>query len=127
MAASHPAAIRALFSFLPTPPPVDYLSFIVDLRYNLPKVWYRKRWSVPFGLRRWLVATAAPISHVANIGDTAGDVWKILDKEGPLTMAKLVKAVGGSRDVVMQALGWLAREGKISIEEDGRSRIVSLR
>ena len=29
-------------------------------------------------------------------------------------------------DVVMQALGWLAREDKIDIE-DGRSRTVSLR
>jgi len=73
------------------------------------------------------VATAAPISHVEHVGETAGVVWKILHNDGPLTMAKLVKAVGRPRDVVMQALGWLAREEKISIEEDGRSRIVSLR
>lgn len=73
------------------------------------------------------MATAAPISHVEHIGETAGAVWKILDKDGPLSMAKLVKAVGRPRDVVMQALGWLAREEKIWIEEDGRSRIVSLR
>ena len=73
------------------------------------------------------MATAAPISHVAHIGETAGDVWSILTQNGPLSMAKLVKAVGGPRDVVMQALGWLAREDKIWIEEDGRSRIVSLR
>ncbi|NQT11122.1 MAG: winged helix-turn-helix domain-containing protein [Planctomycetes bacterium] len=73
------------------------------------------------------MATAAPISHVEHVGETAGVVWKILHNDGPLTMAKLVKAVGRPRDVVMQALGWLAREEKISIEEDGRSRIVSLR
>jgi hypothetical protein len=42
-------------------------------------------------------------------------------------MAKLVKAVGGPRDLVMQALGWLAREGKIWIDDNGRSRTVSLR
>lgn len=73
------------------------------------------------------MATAPPISHVAQIGDTAGAVWTILDKQGPLSVAKLVKAVGGPRDVVMQALGWLAREEKIWVEEDGRSRVVSLR
>lgn len=73
------------------------------------------------------MATAAPISHVAHIGETAGAVWEVLTENGPLTMAKLVKAVGGPRDVVMQALGWLAREGKIWIEEDGRRRVVSLR
>jgi len=73
------------------------------------------------------MATAAPISLVAHIGDTSGLVWNILTERGPLSMAKLVKAVGEPRDTVMQALGWLARENKIIIEEEGRSRIVSLR
>ena len=73
------------------------------------------------------MASAPPISHVAQVGETAGLVWKILRENGPLSMAKLVKAVGGPRDVVMQALGWLAREDKIWIEEDGRTRVVSLR
>ncbi len=73
------------------------------------------------------MATAAPVSCVALIGETSGVVWKVLADKGPLSMAKLVKAVGEPRDTVMQALGWLAREGKIWIEEEGRSRIVSLR
>ena len=68
-----------------------------------------------------------PTPYAEHIGETAGKVWKILAKDGSLSMAKLVKAVGGPRDSVMQALGWLAREGKIWIEEEGRSRIVSLR
>jgi DNA-binding transcriptional ArsR family regulator len=70
---------------------------------------------------------SAPISLVEQIGDTAGEVWNALDKSGPLSMAKLVKAVGVPRDTVMQALGWLAREGKIVITEEGRTRVVSLR
>ncbi|HUT90566.1 MAG TPA: winged helix-turn-helix domain-containing protein [Thermoguttaceae bacterium] len=73
------------------------------------------------------MASAPPVSHVEHIGETAGLAWKILSENGSLSMAKLVKAVGGPRDVVMQALGWLAREGKIWIEEDGRTRMVSLR
>lgn len=73
------------------------------------------------------MATAGPISCVTHIGDTAGTVWRVLSEDGPLSMARLVKAVGEPRDTVMQALGWLAREEKISIEEEGRSRIVSLR
>jgi DNA-binding GntR family transcriptional regulator len=44
-----------------------------------------------------------------------------------MSIAKLVKAAGQPRDTVMQALGWLAREGKITIEEDGRARVVALR
>jgi hypothetical protein len=64
---------------------------------------------------------------VDHIGATAGAVWHTLADQGPLTVAKLVKAVGEPRDSVMQALGWLAREGKILIHEESRKRIVSLR
>ena len=73
------------------------------------------------------MATAAAMSHVEQIGETAGQVWEILSDKGPQSLAKVVKAVGKPRDVVMQALGWLAREDKICIEDEGRSRIVSLR
>jgi hypothetical protein len=44
-----------------------------------------------------------------------------------LTIPKLVKELDVPRDVIMQALGWLAREGKIDIEEDSRTKTVSLR
>lgn len=73
------------------------------------------------------MATAETIDHIEQIGQTAGAVWRALSDAGPLSLAKLVKAVGEPRDSVMQAIGWLAREGKIWIEEEGRSRIVSLR
>ena len=72
------------------------------------------------------MATATPVSGVAHIGEVAGTVWNVLSVEGPLSIAKLIKTVGEPRDVVMQALGWLAREGKICIEEQGRRRVVSL-
>ena len=72
------------------------------------------------------MATASPVSCVANIGEVAGIVWRVLSEKGPLSMTKLVKAVGEPRDTVMQALGWLAREGKINIDDDGRNRMVSL-
>lgn len=64
---------------------------------------------------------------VQQIGISAGRVWQALADGGPLSMAKLVKIVGEPRDNVMQALGWLAREDKITIEEERRTRMVSLR
>jgi hypothetical protein len=73
------------------------------------------------------MATVAANSWVEHIGETAGNVWNALCQGGPMSLAKLVKAVGEPRDVVMQALGWLAREDKIWIEDEGRSRVVSLR
>jgi len=73
------------------------------------------------------MATVASTPMIEVIGETAGLVWKTLDSHGPMSMARLVKAVGRPRDVVMQAVGWLAREDKVHIEGDRRTRIISLR
>ncbi len=73
------------------------------------------------------MATIASNSCVDQIGETAGVVWKTLAEGGPMSMTKLVEATDQPRNAVMMALGWLAREGKICIEEQHRSRIVSLR
>jgi Winged helix-turn-helix domain (DUF2582) len=74
------------------------------------------------------MATATRTSCLSEIGETAGRVWHVLDVKGPQTLAKLVKELDDiPRDVIMQAMGWLAREDKLEIEEEGRSRIVSLR
>ena len=73
------------------------------------------------------MATVEANCGVVLIGETAGDVWDVLTEWGPLSLAKLVKVVGKPRDMVMQAIGWLAREEKISIDDNGRGRVVSLR
>ena len=73
------------------------------------------------------MATAEQVDYVAQIGETAGVVWKALSDSGPLSLAQVVKKVRQPRDTVMQALGWLAREDKIVMEDEGRSRIVALR
>ena len=74
------------------------------------------------------MATIVRASCVGEIGETAGKIWHVLDLKGSQSIAKLVKEIDDTpRDVIMQALGWLAREDKLEIEEDGRSRIVSLR
>jgi len=73
------------------------------------------------------MATALPVGCVERIGEVAGMVWQALSEGGSLSTTKLVKQIGEPRDTVMQALGWLAREGKIDIEERGRNRVVSLR
>jgi hypothetical protein len=73
------------------------------------------------------MATVTSNSCVEEIGQTAGEVWRMLQDQGSMSMAKLVKAMDEPRDSVMQAIGWLARENKLNIEEDGRTRIISLR
>ena len=72
------------------------------------------------------MATLEAVSAVQQIGETAGQVWNLLDREGPLKVTQLVKQVDAPRDMVMQAVGWLAREEKITIDEQARARVVSL-
>jgi len=66
-------------------------------------------------------------SAIEEIGQTAGEVWRVLHANGTMSIPKLLKAVGGNKDLVQQALGWLAREGKISIDEIKRKKTVSLK
>jgi hypothetical protein len=73
-----------------------------------------------------MTPTSSP-SCVASIGEVAGMVWCALSENGPMTIAKLIKAIDQPRDNVMQAIGWLAREDKIDIAENNRSRVISLR
>ena len=73
------------------------------------------------------MATAHDNSTIDQIGETAGLVWQLLSDQGPVSITRIVKDVDAPRDVVMQAIGWLAREDKISIEEEARSKLVSLR
>ena len=72
------------------------------------------------------MATLEACCGTVQIGVAAGEVWDVLKTQGPQSPAKLVKAVGRPRDQVMQAIGWLAREEKICIDEEGRGRVVSL-
>ena len=73
------------------------------------------------------MATATSIRCVDQIGDTAGRIWHCLSDNGPMTLAKLAKQMDAPRDVIMQAVGWLAREGKIDIEERNRVRVIFLK
>ncbi len=74
------------------------------------------------------VPTRAPgaFSDV-EIGYVAGNVWAALAKGEELTVAAIKKAVPAPGDVVMAAIGWLAREHKLVFTEQGRSVKISLR
>lgn len=64
---------------------------------------------------------------IEQIGETAGLVWRALSENGPLSMTKLSKAVEAPRDMLMHAIGWLAREDKICFDDKGRTRTVALK
>ena len=66
------------------------------------------------------------IDCIHQIGEVAGCVWQELAKVETTSISKLTKSVDAPRDVVLQAIGWLARENKIEIFEKSRGRFISL-
>lgn len=63
---------------------------------------------------------------MSTIGEAAGLVWNCLHENGPLTPNRLAKETGLSTNELNRALGWLAREDKVSLARDGRKEVLSL-
>jgi hypothetical protein len=62
----------------------------------------------------------------AEIGFAAGKIWQALNK-GPMAKSAIAKATGLSADVVDQGIGWLAREGKLTVVKAGKIEQLKLR
>ena len=65
-------------------------------------------------------------TFAVTVGETAGAIWQLLDERGPLATTQIVKEIDAPRDQIMQSIGWLAREGKLTIREEGRRKIATL-
>jgi Winged helix-turn-helix domain (DUF2582) len=72
-------------------------------------------------------AEKEPVMIQEEIGKTAGAIWQALAEGGASTLPKLRKSVNGHAPVFDWAIGWLAREDKITITQEKRSFVVHLR
>ena len=61
-----------------------------------------------------------------KIIETAGKTWRFLGQNGQINVEQLPKALKEKDHVVLQSLGWLAREDKISYTIKNRRTFVSL-
>ncbi len=52
---------------------------------------------------------------ITEIGIAAGDIWQYLDKNGKASLDQLTRDIGKPRDLILMSLGWLAREGHITL------------
>ncbi len=61
-----------------------------------------------------------------RIGLAAGEIWNCIEKDGgSASLARVREKTGIDSDMAYLALGWLAREEKVTVEKRGRSvRIV---
>lgn len=53
---------------------------------------------------------------ITQIGITAGEIWQYLDQKQTATMEELTGEITQSREVILMSLGWLAREGHITVK-----------
>ena len=63
----------------------------------------------------------------AKVGEIAGTIWHLLREQGPQTLTQVKKAVQEPSELVLFAVGWLAREGNIDVAAEKRGFKVSLR
>ena len=61
-----------------------------------------------------------------RIGLIAGKVWRILNEKGELSMFELCRELGLTFEEVAVAIGWLARENKISFREKDNMLFVKI-
>jgi hypothetical protein len=65
--------------------------------------------------------------NIQSIGESAGIIWNLLQSESRKWDYKEIKQATGLSDrIINAAIGWLAREGKLSIEETkvGRRNVL---
>jgi hypothetical protein len=63
----------------------------------------------------------------AAIGDGAGMIWQYLSEHGQTTLGRLRQGTKLSDQILLMGVGWLAREGKVSVVRQGRTVKLSLR
>ena len=57
---------------------------------------------------------------ILKIGATAGKVWKFLEENGEASLTQIKKGVKEDPNLILEAIGWLAREDKVQIEKKDR-------
>ena len=62
-----------------------------------------------------------------QVGEAAGEVWRLLDQHGPQTLAQLKKRMNGSSELLSFAIGWLTREDKLEIHPERKSFRLQLK
>lgn len=64
---------------------------------------------------------------ITEIGIVAGDIWHYLDQHKGCRLGELVSGIEKDRDVALMSLGWLAREGHVILEKEGKDYNITLR
>ena len=73
-------------------------------------------------------AAAAPeIGMPERVGLTAGNIWQYLAENGTTPVAKLIQELPEEEKIIQRSIGWLAQEGKITLDTVDRVETVALK
>ena len=71
-----------------------------------------------------------PMPQVAipeQVGLAAGSIWHYLAENGATSVAKLVNELSEEEKIIQRSIGWLAQEGKITLDVVNRVETLALK
>ncbi len=68
-----------------------------------------------------------PEAGTGKIGEAAGELWRFLHVNGPHKADAIRRKTKLPSEIFYAAVGWLAREDKLSIEGDGKNAQLALK
>jgi Winged helix-turn-helix domain (DUF2582) len=73
------------------------------------------------------VAATPDMTIPERVGLTAGSIWHYLAENGATSVAKLVRELTEEEKIIQRSIGWLAQEGKITLEAVDRVETIALK
>lgn len=71
-------------------------------------------------------AKTAEMTLPERVGLTAGSIWHYLSENGPISVAKLVRELPEEEKIIQRSIGWLAQEGKITLNTIDKVETIGL-
>ena len=73
------------------------------------------------------VVAIPEIAMPEQVGLAAGSIWHYLAENGATSVAKLVNELSEEEKIIQRSIGWLAQEGKITLDVVNRVETLSLK
>ena len=67
------------------------------------------------------------ITMSERVGLTSGSIWHYLTKNGATPVAKLIRELTEEEKIIQRSIGWLAQEGKITLNIVDRAETIALK
>jgi hypothetical protein len=73
------------------------------------------------------VAATPEMTMPERVGLTAGNIWHYLAENGATSVAKLIRELPEEEKIIQRSIGWLAQEGKITLDVVDRIETLALK